>query len=289
MKRSAVVILLAVVVGILLFAVAAFFVPRMSDTRLAFTVEDAVSKSWVWDATITLQNREIRSYYQSNRGPVQMTFTHLKAGRATLEVEAPNYVSVSMPVRIHLGNNVITKPIAMVGYRIPDLSSFAMFERQTKTGLSVQMRPVNSAGHVITELPCLDLWVGVLVSEEMKDGRPVLSATDSGAVRGSVLFRGKIDWSWDPSPSQSFRYNASIPYSRFAAQDVSYLVADYLVVVPDPRKISSSALDALMKSAPDFTSSADLRRYLDANRGADRYRYFFSTSWNVPGPGKASG
>lgn len=277
---------MSVIAAIVIAGLVFFLVPTLFRTRLTFTFEDAVSKSWVWDATATLQGREIRSYYQSSTGAVPMTFTHLKPGRATLVIKAPNYVSEKIPVNLHLGENVIPKPIAMVGYRIPGLTSFTMFETQEKSGLSVQMRPVDAAGHVITTLPCLNLWVGVIVRSELKGGRLAVGPIDSGAARGAVLYRGKIRWSWDSSPSQNFRYTATIPYSKLSSQTVPYLVVDYLVIVPDPRRISSTQIDAMMSNAPSLDSPQAVREFLDAKKGDNRFKYFYSTSWNVPGPGK---
>lgn len=284
MKQRTIIIPVSALAAIVLIALAVYFVPRFLNTRFTFRFEDAVSKSWVWDATVTLDGREIRSFYQSSAGPVDYTFTHLRPGKATLEIKAPNYVTVKMPVRIRIGNNVLAKPIKMVGYRIPGLERFVMFETQGKSGLSVQMRPVNAAGRAITVMPSLDLWVGVLVSTEMKGGHPARGPVESGGVRGVLLYRGKIDWSWDPSPSQSFPYTAAIPYAKLSDRSAPELVVDYLVVVPDPRKISEAQVASMMRRAPDFTTPKELKGYLEREKGLGRFEYFFSTSWNVPGP-----
>lgn len=289
MKRRTVIIPLSVAAAIVVAGLLVFYVPRLLATRLTFTFEDAVSKSWVWDATATLQGREIRSYYQSNRGPVPMTFTDLRPGKATLTIKAPNYETVRIPLHLHIGHNVISQPVKMVGYRIPGLKHITMFETQTSSGLSVQVRPIDAAGHAITTLPCLNLWIGALVSTEMNGGKPAETTMSSGATRGPVLYRGKIKWTWDPAISKNFHYNATIPYAELANKSASYLVIDYLVIVPDPRKMTQEQVSAMMSAAPHLTSTNALQRYLDAKRGDNRFEYFLTTSWNVPGPAANAG
>ena len=58
-------------------------------------------------------------------------------------------------------------------------------------------------------------------------------------------------------------------------------MVDYLVVVPDPLKITRVEMEALVGrawSAPDQAAAA---RILDGEKG--RVRYFVDTSWNVKG------
>ena len=43
------------------------------DTTLKFSVNDAVSKDWVWNSQIQLEGRVIESFFQKD-----FTFTHLK-------------------------------------------------------------------------------------------------------------------------------------------------------------------------------------------------------------------
>lgn len=271
--------------AIVVIALVAYLVPPLLNTRLTFTVEDAVSHSWVWDATVKLQNREMKLYYQSSKGTIPLTFTHLAPGKATLEVSAPNYVSQSIPLDLHLGENRLPNPVELVGYQIPDLAHFTMFESTSGRAIHVQIRPVSTQGPAVTNHPCLDLWIGALVSAEVKNGQEVSAPSASGAQRGPTLYKGRIRWTWDSSLSATFRYSATIPFSDLASQSVPYLVIDYLVIVPDPRKITAKEVDAMMSRAPDFTNPTQLVQYLKSNEGDGRYRYFFTTSWNVKGPG----
>ena len=66
MKRRKLIIasLIVIVLGAVALALYAAITPF--NTTLEFQVIDVVSKNWVWDATIKLQNRTIRSFYQSD-------------------------------------------------------------------------------------------------------------------------------------------------------------------------------------------------------------------------------
>ncbi|HUX22849.1 MAG TPA: hypothetical protein VMW69_16555 [Spirochaetia bacterium] len=288
MKRRAIIVSISVILGLACISLLVYLVPRVSNTRFSFTFRDAVSKSWVWDATVTLQGKEIRSFYQSNKGPREYTFTGLHPGKATLHISAPYYVTVDLPIRLHIGSNSLKDPIEMVGYEIPGLTRFTMFESPSPTGLSIEIRPVNTEGHAVVDHPALNLWIGVLVSAETKDGRLVQNSVADGAARGEGLYRGRIAWTWDPSPAQNFRYHATLPYSVLSSHTTPYLVIDYLVIVPDPRKITDAEVNTMMQGAPDFTAAKQLTAYLEAKKGQDRFQYFFSTSWNVAGPGASS-
>ncbi len=66
-----------------------------------------------------LQGRTIVGYYQSDAAPITYRFTHLRPGKATLEVAADSYQSVSIPVTLKRGRNRLEKPIDMVGLAHP--------------------------------------------------------------------------------------------------------------------------------------------------------------------------
>ena len=66
-----------------------------------------------------------------------------------------------------------------------------------------EFRPVNTAGTVILNHPCMDLWIGCRVSVQVKDGVPVREETPSGSSRGKELFRGEVPWKWDPAPGEA--------------------------------------------------------------------------------------
>ncbi|MGA2764457.1 MAG: hypothetical protein ABSG17_13950 [Spirochaetia bacterium] len=278
--RTRVVLISAV---LLLGAAAVIVLLRMAefDTTLEFSFQDSVSKQWVWDSAARVQDRLIRSFYQSDAGPVPFIFSHLKPGPSTLEISAPGYLPVSIPLKLHRGSNRLEKPIEMKGYEIPNLQSFVVFERLDGGDLVCQIRPVGNDGHAVTNHPCLPLWVECRVTVQLKDGRPVTEPTETRSTQGEELFRGSVPWEWNPTPETVFRYSARIPGSRIKPDPAPYRVVDYLIVIPDPRRMDVGELDALMKSAPALPDVGGLKAYLDGQ--GKKLRYFFDTSWNVQG------
>jgi len=279
MRTRVVLIALALLLGAA--ALAVFLRMTRFDTTLQFSFQDSVSGQWVWDSTARLQDRLIRAFYQSDRGPVPFLFSHLKPGPSTLEISAPGYISVSIPVKLRRGGNRLGKPIEMKSYEIPNLQRFYVFEQLDGGDLVCQIRPVGSDGHAVTNHPCLPLWVGCRVAVQLKDGRPATEPTETGNARGDELFRGNLSWEWDATPETRFRYQVRIPGSRIRTDPALYHVIDYLIVVPDPRSIDRPELEALMKNAPALPDIPALTAYLD--RQGQKIRYFFDTSWNVRG------
>jgi hypothetical protein len=251
------------------------------DTTLEVGFQDSVSGQWVWDATARIQDRIIRAFYQSDAGPVPFLFSHLKPGSSTLLIAAPGYSPVSIPVRLRRGGNRIEKPIEMIGFEIPDLKRFYVFEQLDGVDLLCQLRPVGSDAAAVVNHPCLPIWIGCRITVQLRNGAPATEPADTGNLRGKELFSGSLAWQWDPTPETPFRYSARIPGSRITADPALYRVIDYLVVVPDPRRIDRAGLDALMKNAPSLSDAAALGAYLDGQTG--KVRYFLDTSWNVMG------
>lgn len=252
-------------------------------TTLSFKIEDAVSHSWVWDATIVVQDREIRSFFQSDSAPREATFTRLKPGQAILSVKAPYYIEIRLPLRLKPGRNVLSKPIALVGLTIAGLDHFTMVETPDESSLRVEIRPVDARGNAVSNHPCIPLWTGARVSAEAANGQLARDAYAAHPVRGATLFNGKIAWKWDPNPAAGFRYVATIPYSGLTDRTSPLLVIDYLVVVPDPTKMNVQELETMMNAAPQESDTAVLKAYLDKRRGDARFEYFLTTSWNVKG------
>ena len=92
-------ILLGISAVVLLAAAAAILGALLTrDTVLELRVRDAVSHRWVWDLTLRLQDRELRSFYQSDTALRTFRFTHLRPGPATLQLSAPDYQALSVPV-----------------------------------------------------------------------------------------------------------------------------------------------------------------------------------------------
>ena len=282
MKKKTWTILGAIALFFVALAVIAYLTSGALETTMQIEVEDAVSEGWVWDATITVQDRVIRSFYQSDQGPRPLEFTGLRPGRSTVEVVAPHYESVSVPVRLRRGVNTIEDPIRMQGLEIPDLQQFYVIANVEGGAIEFEIRPVNSAGSAVLNHPCLDIWFGVLVSAQIKDGAYVQKSQDTGSTRGEPLYAGPVEWSWDEAPETSFRYSAQIPVSSLASSPARFWVVDALVVLPKPNEIERSELDELMEPIYTLGSPEAVSEYLD--RYGDRLSYYFApTSWNVEG------
>lgn len=250
-----------------------------ADTTLEFQVRDAVSGKWVWDAAMKLQGRTIVGYYQSDAAPLTYRFTRLTPGKATLEITADSYQSVSLPVALKRGVNRLAKPIDMIGLGIPDLQRFYLFESWDAGDIAAELRPVSSAGSAVLNHPCIDLWIGCRVSVQMKDGVPAREESEKGAARGEELFRGRIRWSWDPAPETQFRYTARIPGGQIKAEPSDYRVIDYLIVAPDPLAIGRAELEQLMSQVYAMNDPIAVAAALDKEKG--RLAYFIDTTWNM--------
>jgi hypothetical protein len=282
MKGKQVLIPVLIVAVIAVVAVAVYLVMNPVVTTLEFQVRDAVSKSWAYDATFRLQNREIRSFFQSDRGPVVQRFSNLKPGPATLELSAPHYVPISQKIQLKGGRNRIEQPFDLVGYEIPELKEFIIFEKKNGNDVLCEIRPVSKAGPAVVNHPDLPLWIGARVTVQMKNGLPVQEETEKGSVRGEELFRGRIDWQFDPYPETVFRYSAVIPGAKIKPTKAPYWVVDYLIVVPDPRKISTEELGGIMEQAGALDPEA-LQKHLQPYQKEQKLMTYIFTSWNVKG------
>jgi len=265
MRTRGALIALAVLLGGA--ALAVFLLMARFDTTLEFSFRDSVSKQWVWDSTARLQDRLILAFFQSDAGPVPFVFSRLKPGSWTLGISAPGYIPASVPVKLRRGANLLPQPIEMVGFEIPNLQRFYVFEQLDGGDIVCQLRPVGADGRAVVNHPCLPLWVETRVAVHVKDGKPVTEPMDAGGARGAELFRGHLDWRWDPAPETSFRYSIRIPGGR---------------MVPDPslyRVIEPDEVERLMEKAPALPDFGAIKAYLD--RAGKGILYFFDTSWNV--------
>ncbi len=282
MKWKKALVPLIVVIVLAVVAVAVYLAMNPVDTTLEFTVRDAVSKAWVYDASFRLQGRLIGSHFQSDQGAEPQRFTHLKPGKATLQISAPAYQPVSRELDLKRGGNRLPEPIDLVGLEIPDLASFIMFEDLAGSDLKVEIRPVSKAGPAVQNHPCLDLWIGARMTVQLKNGLPVQEETEAGSVRGEELFRGRIDWKFDAYPETVFRYSAVIPGAKIKASSAPYRVVDYLVVLPHPLAIGKQELEGIMEKAWSLKPE-EVEAYLRPYEEQGKIRVEVFTSWNVKG------
>jgi len=197
----------------------ATLLPR--ETTLEVRVRDAVSRRWIWDLTLKVQDRELRSFYQSDGGLRTFRFTHLRPERSTLEASAPGYPPLRVPVALRRGVNRLAQPLEMTGSGIPGLAGFHMFETREGRDFVVQVRPVDKDGRAILNHPCIGIRVECRLFAELP-----------GGARGTELFRGRIPLAWDAAPEATFRYSARIPGEAVKDDPSPLRVIDYIVVVP---------------------------------------------------------
>lgn len=278
-RRAKVLLALAFAAVVASVAVGSWLFGTPRDRRMRFTVRDASSSSRVWDLTATLQGRVLRGFYQGDGGAVALEFTRLKRGESVLELSAPSYLPVRVPVTVRGRMTVLEEPIRMTGFEIPGLSDFLVFVSPQTDAYAAELRPVRSDGTAIANHPCLDLRVGCLVSVQTRGGAPATAPTDAGAGRGRLLFRDRVRWEWDGRADALFRYHARIPRSRVLAVEAPYLVFDFLIVAPDPRRISPEETDVLMDKVWAAADTRDAMALLEARH--DQVRWFLDTAWNV--------
>jgi hypothetical protein len=185
-------------------------------------------------------------------------------------------------VPLKRGENRLDEPVDLVGYEIPDLVKWIIFEDRVGNDIVQEIRPVSSEGPAVLNHPCLDLWIGARISVQVYDGLPAQEETEEGSVRGEELYKGILDWQWDATPETTFRYSSSIPGSQIKANSDPYWVIDYLIVVPDPRKISPEELDRIMEEAWDLPAEA-IQAYLEPYKNDGLLTPYVFTSWNVEG------
>lgn len=270
MRRPAV--LASAVAVLAVVAAGLVFLWTRAPATLSFEVRDAVSRSWVWDSTARLQNRVIRGFYSTS-----YSFTHLRPGTFDLTVSAPHYEPASVRVRIRAGRTNTIAPISLVGYEIPDFSRLTVASNRGARGLELHITAVDTSGNLIKVFPCLDLRITVRVSVQLKGGAPSLTPSKEGAERGARLFQGKVDWTWNPAPDAVYRYNAVVP--GISPDAGPYVVVDYVVLIPNPRKISSPELEAL---TGEILQMNDERALADSLRPyMDKVKMESGSLWNI--------
>lgn len=246
------------------------------EATLEFRIRDRVSRGAVWNATVTIRDRFLRTYYAG--GADSLRFSRLAPGKATLEVSAPNYQPVSVPVTLRRGRNRLAEPIDVTGLRIPGLAHFIVSEDLSGAAPQATIWPLSEQGPAVVNHPALDLWIGARISTQLARGQ--------AAARGAPLFAGELEWSWDHSPDALARYRARLPPEVLERGGARRFVIDYLLIVPDPLAIERAEVAAIVAAAwADSGASGDpasLRTYLA--RYADRFDFYVHTSWNLSRP-----
>jgi hypothetical protein len=165
---------------------------------------------------------------------------------------------------------------------IPNLKEFLMVEEPSGRDLRVEIRPVSNAGSAVINHPCLNLWIGARMTVQLRNGLPAQQETETNASRGEELFRGRLEWEFDPYPETVFRYRAIIPGARLKSSTAPYRVVDYLVVLPNPLRVSAPEFEGIMNEAWSLKPEM-VEGYLRSFQEQGKLRAEVSTSWNVKG------
>jgi hypothetical protein len=273
-------ILICTISVVVIIAILVFIFTTRFDTTLEFKISDKVSKAWVWNAEIKLENRFMKSYYQSDRGLIAYTFTHLKPGSSNIEIQAPSYENTTIPVKIGWGKNTIKTPIELTGYEIPGIAEVFVYKDRESDKLLLNPRAIDKDGKGIGRHPCLDMWFGIKISVQVKNGVMVREPVETGSERGEELFRGKLDWEWDSNPDTYYRYISSLDKSRVKKNNAPYNVYDYIVAFRDPRKISKQEMDEKLDKTIQMNDPVQVKQLLDGF--GDKIIYFLISDWNQP-------
>lgn len=279
MKNKKIVIIIISIFVLLFSIITIYQFILQSETTLEFSVEDSVSGYWVWDLEANLDNNIIHGYFQSDRGIRPFKFRNLNPGDYTMRLSAPYYRSLSIPVIIKRGKNIIQEPFRMDGYEIPDLDRFLVFEELVQDKFLINLRPVSTSGRAIINHPCLNLWIGFRASEQMAGNELALKETDNDATRGKELFKGKLDWTWNPDPEVQFRYFADVSINDFQSSKADLLVFDYLILVPREGKIEEKELEKITNKAWLIQDHDEFIHYLQ--KFDDLFTFYIDSSWNV--------
>jgi hypothetical protein len=204
----------------------------------------------------------------------------LKPGTSVLEVKAPSYIPQTIAVKLSRGTNRLKAPVALVGYEIPKLKDFILFEDWSTAGeLGIEIRPRSTDGQAVVNHPALDIRIIGRISAQMRNRAYAQAPTESGSARGEELYWGLLSWKWDPLPETVFRYHASVPLSRVAWSPAPYWVIDYVILLPDPRRITAQELDEVSHEVLAVKDPMKIPEILNPYK--DRVRTFLTTTWNV--------
>jgi hypothetical protein len=234
-------------------------------TTLAVTVLDTVSKSWVYESHITIQNRVIRGFKTTT-----FTFHNLKPGKHLLSVSAPHYDSKEVEVDLHPGTNILEQAVELTGYEIADLDDIALFEGKKDDTMILDLRLVGSDGHAVTNHPCLPITIYCQISEQHDDGTH---------RRGKTIYADSVQWTWNTALTETYRYTPGIPLRDIEKTEAPYWVVDYLMLFPDPRKIEEKEIEGIVRKAKELQDIQAIADHLETYRG--RLRWFFRSHTDV--------
>lgn len=245
-----------------------------NQTSLSFSVCDSVTKEWVWDMTATIQDKTIKGFFQSDNGIITYRFTNLKKKKSILSISAPGYETVSVPLDLKKGDNIIDTPIELKGLEITGLAGFYAFEEADDEKFKITLRPVSENNYAIKNHPALPIWIGARI----KDWKSNLPTTLEVFDTQPLLYKGELEWDWDSYPESQFRYIASLPYSHINQIDSEAYAIEYLIVIPNLTQIDENEFNSITESLVKAYDD-DIGQYLHSID--NKISYYTDISYNV--------
>ncbi len=262
------------IIGVLSLLTSHIF--RKDDTVLEFRLQDSISKSMVWDAEITFQNKVINTFFQIEEGEKTYVLTNLEKGDWELVVKSPYYQTEKIVVSLKSGKNQIDNPISMKGLEIPGLDRFIIVENKIETDLLAELRAIDIDGNSIKNHPALNIAVLVQISEQKGKGKDY--------SRGNRLYYDIAPWTWNNSFNKAYRYEIKIPLSRIDNNKFKLMIIDYLIIVPNPLNLSEKRFNQILADVKEFDTVEKVFSHLDSFK--DQLNYYITTSKDVNGESK---
>lgn len=264
------------IIGGIILAVFITFgiVSLSSETTFEFVLEDSVSGSWVYNSTVRLQGRVVRGFKKRS-----FLFHRLEPGTYKLEISAPYYKPVTREVIINNGRNRLAEPISLTGTEIKGIKTFYVVEKIKNDKLSLEYRFAGEDGTAVANHPCLDVRLLCVFYEQLKGEISSTERNEYQKYRGNILFKGPVTWQWDTMPVTTYRYFSEIPLNEFEKTEKAQVVGEYLLLIPDPEKISKGELDKIVREIEATEGREALVNYLeqlDANLD-----YYFTVNLNL--------
>jgi hypothetical protein len=274
MKHKILFIIAGGAAGLFIIILILFFITQHLTTTLEVTVLDAISKSWVYDSTIRIQNRVIRGFKS-----LSYTFKNIKTGKYLLSVSAPNYESKEIGVDIHGGKNMVKTPVELRGFAIPDLAGISVFENAKEERISLDIRLIGQNGEAIADHPCLPLKILLRISPQVVNNEYGVYEPGMKLERGKPLFFGEAEVEWNTNLTEIYRYSGSLLFSSVTATPAPYWIIDYLFLLPNPLKITDEEIEEVIEKIKSIENPDELTKYLDTQK--DRMQYYISIKPNV--------
>ena len=226
------------------------------SSSLEIVVQDAITESWVWGATITVQDRVRHAYYQAYGGTRTYEFADLQRGTTDIIVSAPGYAEKRHTISLNAGANALPEPIYMQPLRIPDLRNAVVFEQVSSERLEVEIRLLDRNNRLISNHPAVDLRI--LARFEHADPQHEAEVH-------------RMDWRWDDRPTAQGRYLGMVDLGSTVETVDLERQRTYLLLFPKHENWSESLMDDIQQ----LLARGDREQLKNVLEGADSLEAYF--------------